>query len=46
MNRNRSQSLTTGDVPILVASTINAEAILASIRRLNLPNPVIKLTIS
>ena len=37
------QSLTPGDDPILVASTINAEAILASIRQLNLPNPVIRL---
>ncbi len=37
------QSLAAGDVPILVASTINAEAILAGIRQLNLPNPVIRL---
>lgn len=38
------QSLAPGDDPILVASTINAEAIIASIRQLNLPNPVIRLT--
>ena len=37
------QSLREKDVPILVASTINAESILASIRQLNLPNPVIRL---
>jgi 2-polyprenyl-3-methyl-5-hydroxy-6-metoxy-1,4-benzoquinol methylase len=37
------QSLAPGDDPILVASTINANAIIASIRQLNLPNPVITL---
>ncbi|HWB60111.1 MAG TPA: class I SAM-dependent methyltransferase [Chthoniobacteraceae bacterium] len=40
------QSLTARDVPILVASTINADSILASIQQLNLPNPVIRLSAS
>lgn len=40
------QSLAAADIPILVASTINAESILASIRQLNLPNPVIRLAVS
>jgi SAM-dependent methyltransferase len=40
------KSLTAGDIPILVASTINAEAILESIRQLNLPNPTIRLAVS
>lgn len=40
------RSLTVHGVPILVASTINADAIAASIRQLNLPNPVIRLSAS
>ncbi|MGB8356505.1 MAG: class I SAM-dependent methyltransferase [Chthoniobacteraceae bacterium] len=40
------QSLVADDVPILVASTINAGSILASIQQLNLTNPTIRLVVN